>query len=255
MTELDQKISDTKILLESLEQEKANKRNDLNVIELYKKGYCEGTTIEVFDYGHLGMTHTLKAGGPRIIDENQIWWEGTIIFRDGVWAKIIEQPPLAIETFKVEAVGGKAFINGNHYGLEELITLSTFMKTHSKQVKFISCGCNEENYIHVPVETIDAVISLIRTQDILEDNRKNAVIPNNLVIINQIIQDESWWYAYRKGAVYAIVQATQSDFSDIEFPTGGSRNPEDYWKVIDKSSGYYGYVISKKDCRILKISE
>lgn len=253
MTELDQRIADTKKLLETLEQEKYNKQNDLNVLELYKRGYCEGTTIEVFDYAD--RTFTLKAGGPQIVNRNQIWWEGYIIYKDGMWAKIIEQPPLEIESFKVEAVGGKAYINGNRYNLEELLTLSAFMKSHANQVKFISCGCYEDKYIHVPVETIDAIIRLIQTQDILEENRNKAFIPNNLVVINQSIDSPFWWYVYKKSFVYSVAQATQSDFIDIEFESGGSRNPEDYWKVNDKNGGYYGYIIAKKDCRTLNIEE
>jgi len=255
MTELDKKISDTRKFLESLEQEKRNKDNDLRLVEFYKRGYCSGTTIKSFISGPLGNTETLRVGGsPKIVNENQIWWEGTIVYKDGIWAQIIEQKPMNIESFKVEVIGGKAFINGNYYGKDELITIANFMKTHANQVKFISCGCNDKNLINVSVETIDSIIKLIENQNLLEENRKKMDLPTKLVVINFNVKSD-WWYYYKRDCVFPVRQSVQSDLSNVEILSGHSRNSEDFWIVSDKTSDYYGYLISKVDCRILNISQ
>lgn len=254
MTELDKKIADTKQLLIELEKQKTaltSEENDLRILEFYKRGYCAGTTIKSFDYGHLGYTYTFRESFPRIVNRNQIWYDGHVIYRDGRWAEIIEQPKLKVENFTVEARGGKAFINGHYYGLEELETISAFMKSHSSQVKFISCGCSENNLINIPVKTIDDILSLIKSQNILEENRKKVFIPETIALV-KYITNHTWWYAYKEGYTYPVRQATSSDFIDVEIGAA-SRNPEDYWAVSGKVNS--GYLILKSDCRILNISE
>lgn len=254
--ELDKEIEATKKKLEELQKKKTietTEENDLRILEFYKRGYCPGTKVKCAS-SHYGGPRTLRCNKIKVVNTNQIWCDGIVIYNGHRWAEIIEQSPLVLEEFTVEARDGKAFINGNYYKIEELEMLSTFMKTHNNQVKFISCGCNTDKLINVPVSVIDDILNLVKTQKTLEENRKNAIIPDQVVVIKSKVSDKFWWYNYCANAVFSVRQANQSNFTDVEFVNNESRTPADYWVVTDKNSDYYGNLIFKEDCRLLNFS-